>query len=268
MSITSAITTLGRPVAFYPAIARAFGDVNTALIVCQFMYWRSRVGEREIYKTQAEIEQETFVPAHTQRRVLKRLSDLGMVTVEKKGIPARNHFEWHWDVVDTFVSDYILQSQQDVTTSANNLSPLDVTDCRYKTEQIVTTNTETTTETTTENLKPLSGKPDVAEKVIQYLNDKTGRKFRAVPSQKKFIDARIAEGATVDDLIAVIDRKCLEWLDDPKFSQYLRPSTLFNAEKFNTYIGQLDAPLPAVGASAQLDPNDTSWIEGIEGDLF
>ncbi len=95
------------------------------------------------------------------------------------------------------------------------------------------------------NKDSLSSKLDIAEKVIQYLNDKTGRKYRAVPSQTKFIEARIAEGATLQDLIAVIDRKCLEWLDDPKFAQYLRPSTLFNAEKFNAYIGQLDSPLPA-----------------------
>lgn len=97
---------------------------------------------------------------------------------------------------------------------------------------------------TRSNKDILSSKPDIAEKIINYLNDKTGRKYRAVPSQKKFIEARIAEGATEQDLIAVIDRKCLEWLDDPKFAQYLRPSTLFNAEKFNTYIGQIDSPLP------------------------
>lgn len=164
MSITSSIVALGRPVAFYPVIARAFGDINAALIVCQFMYWRGRVGEREIYKTQAEIENETFVPAHTQRRVLKRLSDLGMVTVEKKGIPARNHFEWHWDVVDEFVSDYISQSQQAVTTSADKLSPLDMTDCHDKTRQFVTTNTETTTETTTDiPPNPQGGSADAPE---------------------------------------------------------------------------------------------------------
>lgn len=98
------------------------------------------------------------------------------------------------------------------------------------------------------NKEPLSSKPDIAEKVIQYLNDKTGSKFRSTPSHTKFIDARIAEGATPQDLIAVINRKCAEWLDDPKFSQYLRPSTLFNATKFNDYVGQLDTPLPAKGS--------------------
>ncbi|HRN97565.1 MAG TPA: conserved phage C-terminal domain-containing protein [Candidatus Saccharibacteria bacterium] len=112
--------------------------------------------------------------------------------------------------------------------------------------------------------EPLSSKPDIAEKVIQYLNDKTGSKFRATPSHTKFIDARIAEGATPQDLIAVINRKCLEWLDDPKFAQYLRPSTLFNAEKFNTYVGQLDTPLPAKGPQKQghpdIDFNSTGWL--------
>lgn len=112
--------------------------------------------------------------------------------------------------------------------------------------------------------EPLSSKPDIAEKVIQYLNDKTGSKFRATPSHTKFIDARIAEGATPQDLIAVINRKCLEWLDDPKFSQYLRPSTLFNATKFNDYVGQLDTPLPAKRSQKQghpdIDFNSTGWL--------
>ena len=108
-----------------------------------------------------------------------------------------------------------------------------------------TLSTETTTETTTENNKDLlSSKPDIAEKIIKYLNEKTGRKFRAVPSQTKFISARLNEGATLEDCISVIDRKCLEWLEDAKFSQYLRPATLFNAEKFNSYVGQLNCPAP------------------------
>ena len=71
------------------------------------------------------------------------------------------------------------------------------------------------------------------------------------------------KGATPQDLIAVINRKCLEWLDDPKFSQYLRPSTLFNATKFNDYVGQLDTPLPAKGSQKQghpdIDFNSTGW---------
>lgn len=125
-----------------------------------------------------------------------------------------------------------------------------------------------------DNKEPLPGKPDVASKVIQHLNEKTGSKFRATKTNAKFIDARIAEGATPADLIAVIDRKCLEWLDNPEMRQYLRPSTLFNAEKFNTYIGQIDTPLPAnlpqarhSKRPAEPDFYDTTWAQNMEGGL-
>ncbi len=109
--------------------------------------------------------------------------------------------------------------------------------------------------------EPLSSKPDIAEKVIQHLNDKTGSKFRATKTNTKFIDARIAEGATPTDLIAVINRKCLEWLDNPEMRQYLRPSTLFNAEKFNTYVGQLDSPLPTKSSSKNQASRHTGFDE-------
>lgn len=107
-------------------------------------------------------------------------------------------------------------------------------------------------------------KPDVAEKVIQYLNDKSGRQYKAVPSNKKLIEARIKEGATPKDLVAVINRKCAEWLDNPEMAQYLRPSTLFGATNFNNYVGQLNTPLPAKRADssnpAGIDFNSTGWM--------
>lgn len=112
-----------------------------------------------------------------------------------------------------------------------------------------------------DNKETLSSKPDIASKVIQHLNDKTGSKFRATKTNTKFIDARIAEGATPTDLIAVINRKCLEWLDNPEMRQYLRPSTLFNAEKFNTYVGQLDSPLPV---KRQTQPDHMSRHTGFD----
>lgn len=150
MSITNSISGLGRPVAFYPTISRAFQSNDTALIVCQFLYWRSRVGSRWIFKTQEDIEQETCVPAHTQRRIFKRLSSMGFVEIKKKGVPAKNHYFWNWEAVDKFVSDYILSLQQSVSTSGDNLLGLEVTNSKHKTKQNVTTITETTTENTTE----------------------------------------------------------------------------------------------------------------------
>lgn len=78
-----------------------------------------------------------------------------------------------------------------------------------------------------------------ADDVLSYLNEKAGRKYSATPANTKLIIARVREGATVDDLKAVVDMKVGEWLDDPKMEQYLRPATLFNAEKFGQYSGSL-----------------------------
>lgn len=107
----------------------------------------------------------------------------------------------------------------------------------------------------------LSSKPDIASKIIDYLNQKTGSKFRPVKSNTSLIKARIREGHDLETITAVIDRKCIEWLNDPKMSQYLRPATLFNAEKFNTYAGQLNSPLPT---KQQTRPDHTSRHIGFD----
>lgn len=87
--------------------------------------------------------------------------------------------------------------------------------------------------------KHMSGDPDVASEILVYLNEKAGRSYRPVDSNLKFIKARLAEGATSEECRAVIDAKVADWLDDSKMSEYLRPGTLFNAEKFAAYVGQL-----------------------------
>lgn len=184
MSFTRVMANVGRPISFYPSISRALGDINMAVILCQFIYWRSRVGDREIYKTQAEIEAETSINAHTQRRAFKKFQQLGLVVIEKKGIPARNHFLWNWKKVDELIEGKLLeqdvtdchdQSSQSVSTSGDNLSPLDVTDCHDQSQQSVATNTETThrlhTETTTTPLAPEAIATDAGALEVELVDD-------------------------------------------------------------------------------------------------
>jgi len=86
---------------------------------------------------------------------------------------------------------------------------------------------------------------DLVEKnLLDVLNSKSGKKFKHVESNLKFLRARLKEGHTKKDIIDVIERKILEWQNDPSMKQYIRPATLFNAEKFNQYIGEIGSPLP------------------------
>ncbi|OXI24340.1 conserved phage C-terminal domain-containing protein [Burkholderia sp. AU15512] len=90
----------------------------------------------------------------------------------------------------------------------------------------------------------MSGMPDAARDILSYLNEKANRNFQAVPANTKLIAARIREGATVEQLKAVVDAKVKDWSHDPKMCEYLRPATLFNAEKFGQYAGALGAVKP------------------------
>lgn len=102
--------------------------------------------------------------------------------------------------------------------------------------------------TSTEDNQSLSSKPDaspsIAKGIVDYLNQKAGTKFQHTDSHIRNINARIKNGATEEELKQVIDRKCAEWLGDAKMNQYLRPATLFAAKKYDSYVGQLNQPLP------------------------
>lgn len=74
------------------------------------------------------------------------------------------------------------------------------------------------------------------EEIIDYLNTRSGKKFRSSgAATKRHIVARWNEGFRVDDFQRVIDNKCGQWLDDKKMSEYLRPETLFGT-KFESYL--------------------------------
>ena len=75
---------------------------------------------------------------------------------------------------------------------------------------------------------------DVSE-VIEYLNKVAGKKFStSSPANRKFVKARLLS-YTKDDLKRVVDTMVSRWGKDPKMRDYLRPETLFNETKFQTY---------------------------------
>lgn len=78
---------------------------------------------------------------------------------------------------------------------------------------------------------------EISIKVISYLNEKIGSKYRAnTKSTLKHINARLNDGYKLDDFIVVIDKKCKEW-KETEFERYLCPETLFGT-KFEKYLNQ------------------------------
>mgnify|MGYP003649844561 CR=1 FL=1 len=78
---------------------------------------------------------------------------------------------------------------------------------------------------------------EVRAKIIDYLNQKTGKKYRTSNKQtKKDIDARLKEGYAYADFCKVIDNKTKVWKGTQQ-EIYLRPVTLFG-NKFDSYLNE------------------------------
>lgn len=100
------------------------------------------------------------------------------------------------------------------------------------------------------------------EKIIDYLNQKTGSHYRSTSkSTRRLIKARYNEGFTDIDFKTVIDKKCSEWLRDANMAQYLRPETLFGT-KFEAYLNQPDTgSIPRRNYGSKPVRKATDWDE-------
>jgi len=84
---------------------------------------------------------------------------------------------------------------------------------------------------------------DDIETVLNALNHETERHFRASPATVALIKARLAEpDVTVAGIVKMIRRQCEKWIGTD-MQEYLRPSTLFRASKFENYYTARDLPV-------------------------
>lgn len=77
--------------------------------------------------------------------------------------------------------------------------------------------------------------------IVDCLNQHAGTHFRSTTQKTKdLIKARYNEGYVREDFEQVIKIKCAEWKEDPYWSRFLRPETLFG----NKFEGYLNQPMP------------------------
>lgn len=94
--------------------------------------------------------------------------------------------------------------------------------------------------TTTKNNKNTITKNTLKliEKIIGYLNEKTGKAFRTDSEETiKRISIQVNKGRKWEDFRHVVDVKVSQWLGDPKRDKWLRPSTLFG-DNFENYLNE------------------------------
>ena len=85
--------------------------------------------------------------------------------------------------------------------------------------------------------EPLIDNTLLIKKIIDYLNDKTNKRFTIKNKQTiRFINGRIKDGYNEVDFKKVIDIKSEKWLNS-SMEDYLRPQTLFS-QKMESYLNE------------------------------
>lgn len=87
---------------------------------------------------------------------------------------------------------------------------------------------------------------DLAKRTIDYLNNKTNKRFRHNPGNLKEIKSQITkltkQGDTLEQIeekfAYVINAKVAEWLHNEKMKKNLNPITLFREANFDRYLNQ------------------------------
>ena len=98
---------------------------------------------------------------------------------------------------------------------------------------------------------------------IDYLNSKTGCSFKPKnkDTQQKIIMA-IKSGYTLENFKTIIDKKTKEWMGTD-FQKYLRPSTLFQSGKIDSYLNQQERkmkPLERIQLGLPLEETEEGGV--------
>ncbi len=98
----------GRIVAYQADLAKALGSVTAGLFLSQILYWSDKGDDAKgwIYKTQAEMYEETGLGRREQETARKVLRRAKVLHEERRGIPARMFFKIDFDVLCNLLQDY------------------------------------------------------------------------------------------------------------------------------------------------------------------
>lgn len=223
------------PLQVLPGLAKEIG-LNEAIFLQQLHFRlliskNMRDGHIWIYKTYEEWQEEfPFWSTTTIKRMIRGLERAGYV------ISSTSYNRMPMDKTKWYRIDY---SKVQLLTVENDQAS--GPECPHARGQSAPSSGVNLPLPITKELKRIKketvGKhPDVVS-ILNYLNEKTGKQFKASSkSTERLVHARLREGYELEDFHHVIDHKVKDWLHNAHWHKYLRPSTLFNATNFENYL--------------------------------
>lgn len=238
------------PLQVLPSLAKKIG-LNEAILLQQ-LHFRSlistnlRDGYKWVYKTYEEWGEEfPFWSVDTIKRAIRKLEKEGYV------ISTSAYNRMKMDKTKWYRIDYAM-----CHLPTGQLAPSKGAECTEgegqsalcdegKMPLAITKEIKSTKKESVENDLDLIS-------VIDYLNKKTGRSYKASSKNTQgLVNGRYREGYTFNDFQSVIDVKVKEWLNDNYWSKFLRPSTLFSPKNFENYLEEARGTTSTPGDSSQ-----------------
>ena len=200
-------------------------------LASEYEYWEARgeIKDGYFYSTVENVQENTTLSDRRQRAAIKTLQSAGVLNMKLKGLPKKRYFSINEGRI---MEELNIANVQNKTLQNERFGHCETQDMNLTKRQ---TNKNNPNENNGKKNK--NENIEIYTQICSYLNEKAGTNYRPTRANtKRHIDARLAEGFTVDDFVKVIDVKCAEW-SGTNMDKYLRPDTLFGS-KFEDYLNQ------------------------------
>ena len=93
-------------------------------LCAEYNYWEERnlLEDDFFYSTRDNIEENTGLSEHYQRKALSTLYELGIILIEKRGLPAKNYYKINFDVLLSILEESSCQRRRQQDTESVNLN--------------------------------------------------------------------------------------------------------------------------------------------------
>lgn len=186
MKLSEHIMNIGRPVAFYPSIARLTGTISSALFLCQLLYWSDKTKDGWIYKTSKEIYDETSLSYTQQRTARERLKGLNLIEERNAKTEHQMYYRVKQDILDS-MWNVKHTSETEVDTPVSTKQKSDIDDTPYRPLGTLPENHKKGN--LADGLRDLAMMPGIKKTVIRdFIEGQISVRMRVHPSGKKWTE--------------------------------------------------------------------------------
>lgn len=140
-------------------------------LCAEYNYWEERdmLDDGYFYSTRDNIEENTGLSEHYQRKALSTLYELGIILIEKRGLPAKNYYKINFDTLLSIIEESSCQRRRQQDAESVNLNNNKQT--KSKKEKVVSKDTTTEFQFGSKQSKPK--KENLYTKCINMIDAKT-----------------------------------------------------------------------------------------------